>query len=246
MRLVRSDLDALKVQPPDEDEAQGTAGRVRVQLPRPAPLRRGLQGGTRGGKSEVRSPKSEALARRRASRASSWCWWRETEGGGGGAEGQAGAGGSEPQDHCRCAARVSLGGDAGRAGEARQDLAGAELLLLRHRDHQPRPQGGAAAWGWRSPSRRTPATTSPCRRSPAEAKRAAGRVPPGAGVRAHREGRPQPEVRSERAQVARASRCAASSSTPWSPTASSSRRCATAWITCPRSTSATRPSRSAS
>ena len=58
------DLDALKVQPPDEEKLKASAGRVRVQLHRPAPVRRGVQGGQGRGspKSEVRSPKSPKAA----------------------------------------------------------------------------------------------------------------------------------------------------------------------------------------
>ncbi len=233
------ELDALKVEPPDEEKLKDLLVEFEFNSIGRRLFGEDFKAG-RGGslKSEVRSPTPPAatLGDRQGEQL---VLVSEMEGE---AEAERARPPATPANLKTIAdvpARVPPGGlSAAKRAKLIQSVAGRGLLLPGHGDHQPRSQRGASGRSGlllRSPHRLL-CPVAPTRRLRATSDFGPrtsdfphpGRVPPRARIRPHREGRAQPQVRPERAQDGTAFRWAGSSSTPWSRTALSSRRCATA------------------
>ena len=215
------ELDALKVQPPDEEKLKellvefefNSIGRRLFG----EDFKAGRGAEVSSPKSEVRSPQSTVQPQATSAGAaglepwSSWCWCRRRRAAVKEPKAEPAPVSANLQDHCRRAARVSFGGlrlPSGRSSfkhlqklnsfcfdtettsldpkEAR--LVGLAFSFAPHTGYYvPVPPMSSRNSALRIPHR---APVGP------------GGVPAGAGIRAHREGRAQPQVRPERAQVA--------------------------------------------
>ena len=195
------ELDALKVQPPDEEKLKDCWwSSSSTPLGGACSARSSRRGEGGKSKAEVGSQSSRGTPGRRGRRAV----------GAGVGDGRrvrtsrSRAGRQrEPEDHCRRAARVSFGGLACRAGEAHPDACKARRASASTLETTSLDPKEARLVGLAFSFAPHTGYYVPVPQDAAEANASAGRVPARAGIRQHREGRAQSQVRPERAQVAR-------------------------------------------